>query len=44
MHVHVAVPDADTCMKVMEGVVIELPVLLALSCNSPFWRGRGDAA
>ena len=40
MHVHVAVPDADTCMKVMEGVLIELPILLALSSNSPFWRGE----
>jgi carboxylate-amine ligase len=39
MHIHVAVPDPDTCMKVMEGVLIELPVLLALSANSPFWRG-----
>jgi carboxylate-amine ligase len=39
MHVHVAVPDAETCIKVMEGVLIELPVLLALSANSPFWRG-----
>ena len=24
----------------MEGVLIELPVLLALSTNSPFWRGN----
>jgi carboxylate-amine ligase len=40
MHVHVAVPDPETCIKVMEGVVIELPVLLALSVNSPFWRGH----
>jgi carboxylate-amine ligase len=40
MHIHVAVPDSDTCMKVMEGVLIELPVLLALSTNSPFWRGE----
>jgi carboxylate-amine ligase len=39
MHVHVAVPDPETCLKVMEGVLIELPVLLALSANSPFWRG-----
>jgi carboxylate-amine ligase len=39
MHVHVAVPDPGTCLKVMEGVLIELPVLLALSANSPFWRG-----
>lgn len=40
MHVHVAVPDPDICMQVMEGVLVELPVLLALSANSPFWRGR----
>jgi carboxylate-amine ligase len=40
MHVHVAVPDPETCLKVMEGVLIELPVLLAISANSPFWRGN----
>jgi carboxylate-amine ligase len=40
MHIHVAVPDPDTAIHVMEGVLIELPVLLALSCNSPFWRGK----
>ena len=42
MHVHVAVPDPETCIKVMEGVVVELPVLLALSANSPFWRGHAS--
>ncbi len=42
MHVHVAVPDPDTCLKVMEGVLIELPILLAISSNSPFWRGERD--
>ena len=40
MHIHVAIPDADTAIQVMEGVLVELPVLLALSCNSPFWRGK----
>jgi carboxylate-amine ligase len=40
MHVHVAVPTPETCLAVMEGVLIELPVLLALSTNSPFWRGE----
>jgi carboxylate-amine ligase len=40
MHVHVAVPSPETCLAVMEGVLIELPVLLALSTNSPFWRGE----
>ena len=39
MHVHVAVPSPQACLAVMEGVLIELPVLLALSANSPFWRG-----
>jgi glutamate---cysteine ligase / carboxylate-amine ligase len=40
MHVHVAVPTPEACLAVMEGVLIELPVLLALSTNSPFWRGE----
>jgi glutamate---cysteine ligase / carboxylate-amine ligase len=40
MHVHVAVPSREACLAVMEGVLIELPVLLALSANSPFWRGE----
>jgi glutamate---cysteine ligase / carboxylate-amine ligase len=40
MHVHVAVPTPEVALHVMEGVLIELPVLLALSTNSPFWRGE----
>jgi carboxylate-amine ligase len=40
MHVHVAVPTPERALQVMEGVLIELPVLLALSANSPFWRGE----
>ena len=40
MHVHVAVPTPEKALQVMEGVLIELPVLLALSTNSPFWRGE----
>ena len=40
MHVHVAVPSPEACMAVMEGLLIELPVLLAMSANSPFWRGE----
>ncbi len=40
MHVHVAVPTPEAALQVMEGVLIELPVLLALSANSPFWRGE----
>ena len=33
-------PTPEACLAVMEGVLIELPVLLALSANSPFWRGE----
>src|SRR3954467_8396324 len=41
MHVHVAVPEPDLAMHVMESLLAELPVLLALSASSPFWRGEG---
>ncbi|MFL5941819.1 MAG: YbdK family carboxylate-amine ligase [Gaiellaceae bacterium] len=39
LHVHVAVPDPDTCLRAFEGVVPRLPGLLAASANSPFWDG-----
>jgi carboxylate-amine ligase len=39
LHVHVAVPDPDTCLRAFEGVVPRLPALLAASANSPFWDG-----
>jgi carboxylate-amine ligase len=40
LHVHVSVPDTETCLRVFEGVVPWLPVLLALSANSPFAEGE----
>lgn len=40
MHVHVAMPSQDVTIRVMEGLVVEIPLLLALSTNSPFWRGK----
>ena len=40
LHVHVGMPDADTCLRAYEGVVPWLPTLLALSANSPFDEGR----
>src|SRR5262249_40690646 len=40
LHVHVAVPDGDAAVRALDGLREELPVLLALSANSPFWRGR----
>jgi glutamate---cysteine ligase / carboxylate-amine ligase len=40
IHVHVAVPDPETCLRAFEGVVPRLPDLLAASANSPFWEGE----
>jgi carboxylate-amine ligase len=39
LHVHVSVPDPETCLRAFEGVVPRLPGLLAASANSPFWDG-----
>jgi carboxylate-amine ligase len=39
LHVHVSVPDPDTCLRAFEGVVPRLPGLLAAAANSPFWDG-----
>lgn len=39
LHVHVAMPDRDACLRAFEGVVPWLPLLLALSANSPFAEG-----
>jgi glutamate---cysteine ligase / carboxylate-amine ligase len=39
LHVHVSVPDPDTCLRAFEGVVPRLPDLLAASANSPYWDG-----
>jgi glutamate---cysteine ligase / carboxylate-amine ligase len=41
LHVHVSVPDPDTALRAFEAVVPWLPVLLALSANSPLADG-GD--
>ena len=40
MHVHVAVDDPEKAIQVVNGLLLELPPLLALSANSPFWRGE----
>src|SRR5215207_7244860 len=39
-HVHVAVPDAETAVHVFDGLRSDFPLLLALSANSPYWRGE----
>jgi carboxylate-amine ligase len=40
LHVHVGVASADACMSTLEAVLPWLPVLLAVSANSPFVAGR----
>lgn len=39
LHVHVAVPDPDSCLRAFEGILPRLPGLLAASANSPYWEG-----
>jgi glutamate---cysteine ligase / carboxylate-amine ligase len=40
LHVHVAVPDAEAAVRALRGMRVHVPLLLALSANSPFWQGR----
>jgi carboxylate-amine ligase len=40
LHVHVAVPDPEAAVEALRGLRAHLPVLLAVSANSPFWQGR----
>ncbi|HEV2723465.1 MAG TPA: carboxylate-amine ligase [Thermoleophilaceae bacterium] len=39
IHVHVGMDDPDKAIHVVNGMRVHLPLLLALSANSPFWRG-----
>src|SRR3954467_1262872 len=38
VHVHVGVDDPDKAIHIANGMRVHIPLLLALSCNSPFWR------
>ncbi|MDX6673493.1 MAG: glutamate---cysteine ligase / carboxylate-amine ligase, partial [Solirubrobacteraceae bacterium] len=38
VHVHVGVDDPDKAIHIANGMRVHVPVLLALSANSPFWR------
>jgi glutamate---cysteine ligase / carboxylate-amine ligase len=40
LHVHVGLPDPETAIRVLNRMRAHLPLLLALSVNSPFWQGR----
>jgi carboxylate-amine ligase len=39
-HVHVGIDGPDRAIYVADGIRRYLPLLLALSANSPFWRGQ----
>jgi carboxylate-amine ligase len=38
IHVHVGMDDPDKAIHVTNGMRVHVPLLLALSANSPFWR------
>jgi carboxylate-amine ligase len=40
LHVHVGVPDAEAAIFAANRLRTHIPLLLALSVNSPFWQGR----
>src|SRR4051812_7876644 len=40
MHVHVEVPDPDARINIMSRMIPYLPLLIALSTSSPFWRSQ----
>lgn len=40
LHVHIGVPDPEAAIELTNSMRGHLPLLLALSANSPFWQGR----
>jgi glutamate---cysteine ligase / carboxylate-amine ligase len=40
LHVHVGMPSADACLRALEGMLPWLPVVLAVSANSPYLGGQ----
>lgn len=40
LHVHIGVPDPEEAIRVLNGLRGAVPVLLALSANSPFCQGQ----
>ena len=40
LHVHIGVDSGDKAVMVCDRMLRHLPLLLALSANSPFWEGR----
>ncbi|HEX6713677.1 MAG TPA: YbdK family carboxylate-amine ligase [Thermoleophilaceae bacterium] len=40
LHLHVGIPEPELALQVLNRMRVHLPLLLALSANSPFLRGR----
>lgn len=40
LHTHVGIADPETAIEIQNRIRVYLPLLLALSANSPFWQGR----
>jgi carboxylate-amine ligase len=40
LHVHVGIGDADRAIRACDRLRVHLPLLLALSANSPYYQGR----
>ncbi len=40
LHVHVALPDREAATRAFNQMRAHVPLLLALSANSPYWQGR----
>ena len=40
LHVHVMVEDPEAAVRLLNRLRAHMPLLLALSANSPFWQGR----
>jgi carboxylate-amine ligase len=40
LHVHIGVADPERAIRLLNRLRVHLPLLLALSANSPFWQGR----
>ena len=40
LHVHVGMPDPDSAIELLNRLRAHIPLLLALSANSPYWQGR----
>src|SRR3954454_17928871 len=40
LHVHVGIDDPEKAIHIVNGLRVHVPILLALSANSPFWRSQ----